>query len=83
MTGGEVRHITNIGTAAVVMSGAGGAPGGAFNGVQDCQGTTLDPGQTCHMFFTFSPTSAGAATATSSGSWNVEAFSVGLKGSGQ
>ena len=75
-------NVTNVGLASVVMSGAGGAPGGEFNGVQDCQGKTLNVGDTCHMFFTFSPTVAGPATATSSGSWNGQSFNIALKGSG-
>jgi len=75
-------NVTNVGLASVVMSGAGGAPGGEFNGVQDCQGKTLNVGDTCHMFFTFSPTVAGPATSTSSGSWNGQSFNIALKGIG-
>jgi hypothetical protein len=59
--------VTNVGPVAIVMSGTGGAPGGSFGSSQDCQGTTLNPGDSCHMFYTFSPTAAGPATATSSG----------------
>jgi hypothetical protein len=35
------------------------------------------------MFYTFSPTAAGLASATSSGTWNGQAFSVALQGSGE
>ena len=75
-------NITNQGTTPIVMSGAGGAPPGDFNGVQDCQGQTLQPGATCHMFFTFSPASLGSATSASIGTWNGVAFNVALTGTG-
>ena len=78
----QTVDITNISSAPIVMSGAGGAPPGNFGGVQDCQGRTLNPGDTCHMFFTFSPTTAGPATSTSSGTWNGVPFNVALKGTG-
>ncbi|HVQ90156.1 MAG TPA: choice-of-anchor D domain-containing protein, partial [Mycobacteriales bacterium] len=71
--------ITNKGSAPVVMSGAGGAAG-VFGGVQDCQGTTLAPGASCHMFYAFTPTALGAATGSTSGSWNGQPFSFTFKG---
>ncbi len=74
--------ITNAGTAPVAMRATGGAPEGPFRGAQDCQGTTLEPGHTCHLFFTFSPTTPGAAAATSSGSWSGVEFRVALSGTG-
>jgi hypothetical protein len=78
----QVAQVTNVGLLSVVMSGAGGAPGGDFNGSQDCQGTTLAPGESCQMFFTFSPSTAGTATATSAGTWNGQPYSIELRGTG-
>ncbi|HVM01164.1 MAG TPA: choice-of-anchor D domain-containing protein [Acidimicrobiales bacterium] len=72
--------ITNVGAAAVVMEGAGGAPGAPFSAVQNCQGNTLQPGQSCQMTFAFSPTSPGPASATSAGTWNGQPFSIELRG---
>jgi len=71
--------ITNKGSLSVVMSGAGGGAG-VFGGVQDCQGTTLAPGASCHMFYAFTPTTTGAVTGTTSGSWNGQAFNLTFKG---
>jgi hypothetical protein len=71
--------ITNKGSLPVVMSGAGGGAG-VFGGVQDCQGTTLAPGASCHMFYAFTPTTTGAVTGTTSGSWNGQAFNLTFKG---
>ena len=78
----QVTNITNVGTSPVVMSGAGGAPGAPFNGAQNCQGVTLAPGASCQMFFTFTPTDLGPASGTSSGTWNGQAFSISLTGTG-
>ena len=78
----RVVDVTNVGIAQVVMSGAGGAPGGDFNGSQNCQGRTLAPGESCQMTFSYSPTSTGPASATSSGSWNGQPFSIPLAGVG-
>ncbi len=71
--------ITNLGSTAAVMSGAGGAAG-EFGGSQNCQGTTLAPGASCQMFYAFSPTVAGARTGSTSGSWNGQPFSLTFKG---
>ena len=78
----QTVDITNVGSSPVVMNGAGGAPGGDFNAVQNCQGNTLNPGESCQMFFTYTPTSVGPATATSSGTWNGQPFSIDLQGAG-
>jgi hypothetical protein len=78
----QVVNVTNVGLAPVLMSGAGGAPGGPFNAFQNCQGTTLNPGESCQMTYRFNPTSAGPATATSSGNWNGQLYSIMLAGIG-
>ena len=74
--------ITNVGSAPVVMSGFGGAVPAPFNATQDCQGTTLNPGDSCHMYFDFAPTSAGPFSATSTPIWNGQSVSIALTGEG-
>lgn len=69
----------DVGSSAatpVALSNTGGDPfgqvnmfGGApptseFNASQNCQGTTLAPGGTCTISYTFSPGSAGSFNAT-------------------
>jgi hypothetical protein len=78
----QVVTITNVGTAPVEMSGVGGAPGAPFSGTQICQGITLAPGASCQMFFRFSPTEPGPASANSVGSWNGIPFNISLTGAG-
>jgi hypothetical protein len=73
--------ITNVSGAPVVMNGAGGGAG-QFGGVQDCQGTTLNPGASCHMLYAFTPSSLGAASGSTSGTWNGQSFSLSFKGNG-
>src|SRR5260370_7567694 len=72
--------VTNIGPSAVVMSGAGGGVGSPFSGSQSCQGKTLNPGDSCQMVYSFTPTAAGPATTTSSGDWNGQNFNISLTG---
>ena len=79
----QTTNVTNYGAAPIVMSGTGGAPGGSFARTQDCDGVTLNPGQTCHMNYTFAPTLVGLQTATSAGSYTGSAYSVALQGTGQ
>ena len=43
----------------------GGGPSGAFGASQNCQGRTLNPGQSCDMSYTFTPTTAGSTTGAS------------------
>ena len=74
--------IVNAGTDPVVMSGAGGAVGAPFSASQNCQENTLEPGEDCQMSFRFLPTQTGAATATSSITWNGQPFEFELVGTG-
>jgi uncharacterized Zn ribbon protein len=74
--------ITNVGAAPVVMSGFGGAVAAPFNATQDCQGNTLNPGDSCHMYFDFAPTSSGSFSATSTTIWNGQSVSIALAGEG-
>jgi hypothetical protein len=71
--------ITNVSSSPVVMSGAGGGAG-QFGGSQNCQGTTVNAGQSCHMFYAYTPTTAGLVTGSTSGSWNGQTFSLTFKG---
>jgi hypothetical protein len=74
--------ITNISSGSVVMSGIGGGASAPFSGLQNCQGRTLARGQTCQMFYTFSPTATGAASTKAVGSWNGQSYSISLRGKG-
>jgi hypothetical protein len=76
-------NVTNVGISPIVMSGTGGAPPSPFGSAQDCQGATLNPGQTCHMSYGFAPTAIGSFTGTSIGTWNGQSFNVALRGMGQ
>jgi hypothetical protein len=78
----EIVSVTNLDAAPVTLSGSVGVPTGPFTASQDCQGTTLGTGQSCHMRFSFAPSAAGTVTATASGSWNGQAFSIALRGAG-
>jgi hypothetical protein len=60
----------------------GGAVFPPFNASQDCQGKTLHPGDSCHMFFDYAPTTTGTFSSTSSGSWNGQPFNITLTGEG-
>ena len=65
------------------MSGNAGTPGGGgFAVTQNCQGVTLAPGASCQMSYTFTPTSGGSPTATSSGTWNGQSYTIELHGTG-
>jgi putative transposon-encoded protein len=73
--------ITNMSSTPIVGSIAGGAAG-LFGGSQNCQGVTINPGQSCQISYAFSPTAVGPATATASGSFNGQPFQFALAGNG-
>jgi hypothetical protein len=79
---GQAVTIRNLGTAAIVLSLTGGAAAAPFTVAQSCHGSTLAPGATCTMTYTFAPTALGTFNATSSGSWNGVPFQVSLTGTG-
>lgn len=67
----------------------GAPPTAAFSAAQNCQGTTLAPGGTCTVSYTFAPTSPGTFTDVSSFAIGATgdqsagtAFSIGLAGCG-
>jgi hypothetical protein len=77
-----IATITNSGN--VPLTGwAGGAVPAPFNASQDCNisGGVL-PGDSCHYYFTFSPTVAGTFTATSSSSTNAGPINIIVHGTG-
>jgi hypothetical protein len=73
--------VTNRGSTPVVMNGAGGGAG-QFGGSQDCQGTTVQPGKTCHMYYAFSPSTTGTVTGSTNGTWNGQSFAFNFTGTG-
>jgi hypothetical protein len=75
----EIVNVTNIGPGPVVMSGTGGAAAG-FGGFQNCEGMSLGEGASCQMFYYFMPSEVGVVTATASGTWNGQSYSVDLRG---
>jgi hypothetical protein len=75
--------IKNVGSADVVMSGSGGALAPPFNAdLSGCDGTTLAPGATCQMLYTFAPAGVGDAIATATGFWNGKKYQIKLSGTG-
>jgi hypothetical protein len=75
--------IINIGLDAVKMNGTGGAPLHAeFGAAQSCQGVTIARGGSCNMQFNFTPTIGGLLTDVSNVTWNGQASSIGLQGTG-
>jgi hypothetical protein len=80
-TAQQTITVTNVSGVPQVMSGTGGGAG-VFGGVQDCQGITLAPGQSCSMFYAFSPTKTGAVSGSAAGTWNGQAFSLQFSGFG-
>lgn len=73
--------ITNVGPGPITMDGTGGAAG-LFGGVQNCQGVTLEEGGTCTMSYSFTPSVAGVATASTGGTWNGQPYELSFHGVG-
>ncbi len=78
----EIVTITNTGQTPLT-GWAGGGVGAPFNGTQDCNvpGGLL-PGNSCHFYYTFSPTAVGPFSTTSSFSTNAGPMSIKLQGEG-
>jgi hypothetical protein len=74
-------EVVNLGPEPVAISMVGGAAG-PFGGVQNCQGFTLDPGESCQITYTFSPTDPGEVEAATSGNVNGQPFAFSLRGVG-
>jgi hypothetical protein len=73
--------VTNVTSSPIVVSMAGGAAGD-FGGFQDCQGKTLQPADSCHITYQFTPPSAGPDTGSTSGNINGESFAFDFSGTG-
>ncbi|NNF39153.1 MAG: choice-of-anchor D domain-containing protein [Gemmatimonadetes bacterium] len=73
--------ITNLGPGPVVMSGAGGAAG-VFGGSQNCQGRTLEEGESCQQSYAFTPAAAGPVDRGTNGSYNGEGYAFSFAGRG-
>jgi hypothetical protein len=73
--------VTNLGPGPITMDGTGG-DGGVFGGSQNCQGITLQQGQSCQMSYRFAPVSAGPVTVNVVGTWNDEPYAITLRGTG-
>jgi hypothetical protein len=74
--------VTNVGPSPVVMSGAGGALQPPFYNPQDCQGKTLNPGESCHHYVTFRPTATGPVTGSTNGTWSGQSYTFAVTGIG-
>jgi hypothetical protein len=81
-TAAKVVTVTNVSGAPQTMSGSGGGVTGEFSSSQNCQGITLAAGASCQMSYAFSPTTTGAVTGSTSGTWNGQSFNVSLSGTG-
>ena len=77
-----ISYLTNIGNTSLVMYGAGGAPDLPFYAAQNCQDTTLNPGESCETFFNFTPSALGPATDASVGDYNNKDYRIPLTGNG-
>jgi hypothetical protein len=78
----QVVTITNTGLTPL-MNWAGGAVPAPFSGSQDCNITGgVLPGQSCHFYYTFSPTTVGSFSAVSTFSTNAGTTSIKLQGQG-
>ncbi|HZS25533.1 MAG TPA: choice-of-anchor D domain-containing protein [Gaiellaceae bacterium] len=77
----QIIKVKNVSGQSQTMSGTGGAAG-AFGGVQNCQGATLAPGDSCEMFYAFAPTATGDVQGSTNGTWNGQPFSLTFSGTG-
>lgn len=76
----RVAYITNVGNAPVFMTGSGGGLNAPFQAMQNCVSKTLNPGSTCEMIFTFSPSNSGSVVGYSIGEWNNQNYNITLTG---
>ncbi len=73
--------ITNISGSPQTLGLAGGAAG-EFGGVQNCQGRTLAPGESCQVTYQFTPADLGPHTDTTNLEVNGQAVSFSFSGEG-
>jgi hypothetical protein len=77
----QLVTVTNVSDTSMVLSASGGAAG-VFGGSSDCNFATLAPGASCHLYYQFSPTVAGAQTGSAVGTVQGQFFSLTFKGNG-
>jgi hypothetical protein len=78
-----VVNLFNKGTAPVTVSCAGGSPSlPQFDAGQVCQGSTLNPGDSCPFTYNFTPDAAGSFTGSSNVFCNGVSLSTQLLGEG-
>lgn len=81
--------ITRVGPGPMTVHLGGGLPADpAFGASQNCQGATLDPGESCQFFYTFSPATPGSYLSSSvfhldNLNGEVDLFTVELAGNAQ
>ena len=73
--------VKNVSGSDQMINIAGGAAG-LFGGSQNCQGNTLAPGASCSIFYSFTPTAVGDATASTNFSLNGYDYAASFNGSG-
>lgn len=78
---GQTVTITNVSDGPQTLDLAGGAAG-VFGGVQNCQGRTLAPGESCQVTYEFTPTAAGATTDTTTLQVNGQTVNFDFAGTG-
>ena len=78
---GQAVTITNVSSAPIVGSIAGGGAG-IFGGSQNCQGVTIQPGASCQVTYRFRPTALGAVNGSTNGSFNGQPFAFKFRGTG-
>jgi IPT/TIG domain len=77
----QLVTVTNVSGTTQTINATGGA-GGSFGGQEDCQGETLAPGASCHLYYAFAPTTLGQQTASVTGAINGQSYSLAFKGNG-
>ncbi|HEY3923747.1 MAG TPA: IPT/TIG domain-containing protein [Acidothermaceae bacterium] len=77
----QIVTVTNVSGTSQEMSGVGGGAD-QFGGSNNCENKTLAAGGSCQMSFQFTPTTLGAQTDSTSGTWNGQEFSINFKGDG-
>ena len=73
--------VTNVSPVSITVSMAGGGAG-QFGGVQNCQSQLLAPGDSCQIFYAFTPAALGPVTGSTGGSINGQSFSFTFAGNG-
>jgi hypothetical protein len=76
-----VVTITNQSALSDITNWAGGGVNAPFHATQDCAGG-VSPGNSCHFYYTFSPTATCLFSTTSNVSNSFGSFTIELRGEG-